>query len=679
MGLDGVTGWPILTPMNLVRLMALLIYTYGAFSFGAILILWIRQMGKVGWGGEPARTCPPRRGADFVGGALTLVSFAWFVCSLLLVLIKLDPRIRPYPLMTAMLVQVFLFPPLIAHTTYVEIRSAGAAPLPPAWRFALAAQYLGCLSAMTFSLLGFYRILSMPEGLPGQVAGISMGVFFSLSGIYSVLAISRYSRRPATASERTSRRWWLGLFSALFLMGVPIVLANVGWIRLSDAMEVGLRSLPLAFLFAGTYFGNRFEFFDVFIKRGLALLVTIVSFTAYFALVTPRLEGLPLAWARPWVYAVALLPVAMALPWAYRKMSAWLDNVWLGRQFTTVEAVKHFLSGIQSAITVEELVREAETRIGEIMHAPVRILLGEAGVPEAPDQRSLEIPIGRRRPGAGSIFLGRRASQVPYFSQDVVLLESLAEVFAYMLENVRLQKKRLEQDRREQELSLHASRSELKALRAQINPHFLFNALNAIAGLIPKDPARADRAVEQLAEVFRYTLRRSESEWTRLGEEMEAVRAYMELEQARFGSRLQCRVTVNRAVEDARIPTLVVQTLVENAVKHGVAAIRGPGRIDVEAGLSGDAVEVSVSDNGPGFPEGADSGRLLEEESPGFGLKNIRERLRGHFGERASLEILRDAGGQRTTVRLRVPLKESGRESRAGSELPGQGAAGAVP
>jgi len=138
-------------------------------------------------------------------------------------------------------------------------------------------------------------------------------------------------------------------------------------------------------------------------------------------------------------------------------------------------------------------------------------------------------------------------------------------------------------------------------------------------------------------------------------------------------------VTVNRAVEDARIPTLVVQTLVENAVKHGVAAIRGPGRIDVEAGLSGDAVEVSVSDNGPGFPEGADSGRLLEEESPGFGLKNIRERLRGHFGERASLEILRDAGGQRTTVRLRVPLKESGRESRAGSELPGQGAAGAVP
>ena len=96
--------------------------------------------------------------------------------------------------------------------------------------------------------------------------------------------------------------------------------------------------------------------------------------------------------------------------------------------------------------------------------------------------------------------------------------------------------KRQEQDQLAQELRLQSSKSELKALRAQINPHFLFNALNAIASLIHTDPARADEAVEQLAEVFRYTLRRSDTEWAPLDQELAFARAYLDVEQARFGS-----------------------------------------------------------------------------------------------------------------------------------------------
>ena len=662
--------------MNLARLLALLIYTYGAFSFGSILILWLAQMGRIRWGGRVSQDCGWKPRSDLVGGALTFLSFSWFVCCLLLVLIQLDPNIRAYPLMTVLFVQVFFFPPLIAHTTYVEVKSEADAAIPRGWRWALVALYVGCLSVMSYSLLGFYDVISLPRERDGTISGVSMGIFFSLAGVYSVLAISRYSRKPSTPKERSSRRWWLALFISLFLMGIPIILINLGWLRFGELMEVGLRSLPLAFLFAGTYFGNRFEFFDVFIKRGLALLVSIILLTAYFVLVPPKLEGLPLAWARPWVYALTLLPLVMGLPWIYGKLSAWLDHVWLGRQFRTVEAVKHFLSGIQSAISQEDLVREAETRIGEVMHAQARILIPEAPAREALPQTALQIPIGRGGDTAGGIHLGPRRNQVPYFSQDVILLESLSEVFAYMLENVRLQARKQEQEQREKELSLHASRSELKALRAQINPHFLFNALNAIAGLIPKDPERADRAVEQLAEVFRYTLRRSESEWTRLGEEMEAVRAYLDLEQARFGRRLQCRVAVDPAVEDARIPTLVVQTLVENAVKHGVAAIRGPGRIEVEADLQGDSVVIRVSDNGPGFRAGADTQSSKSGDS-GFGLKNIRDRLHGHFGSTASLKISRDLEGSLTVVSLRLPLEAASREE--GPETRSQGNASARP
>ena len=116
-----------------------------------------------------------------------------------------------------------------------------------------------------------------------------------------------------------------------------------------------------------------------------------------------------------------------------------------------------------------------------------------------------------------------------------MMLRSLASVFGFMLETIRLQHKRQEQELVAQDLRLQTSRSELKALRAQINPHFLFNALNAIASLIHTDPARADEAVEQLAEVFRYTLRRSDSEWAPLDQELAFARAYLDVEQARFG------------------------------------------------------------------------------------------------------------------------------------------------
>jgi len=667
--------------MNAVRLLALLIYTYGAFSFGAIFILWLAQVGRVRWGGKSIETCGWTRSVDLVGGALTFLSFSWFVGCLLFVLTQLNSQTRPYSLMTVLFVQVFLFPPLIAHVTYTEISATNRAPLPPAWRWALAALYAGCLSVMTCCLLAFYDVISLSRGFAGKLSGISMGLFFSLAGIYSVLAISRYSRKPGTSKERSSRRWWLGLFIALCLMGLPMILANTGLIRLNDLGEVGLRSLPLAFLFAGTYFGNRFEFFDVFIKRGLALLVSIILLTAYFAAVLPKLEGLPLAWARPWVYALSLLPLVMGLPWVYGKLSAWLDHFWLGRQFGTIEAVQHFLTGIQRAVSLPDLVREAETRIGEIFQAPVRIQLPEAAAREAFSEAVLNIPVRGSDGPAGSIHLGPRANQIPYFGQDVLLLESLSEVFASMLENVRLQARKQEQEQREKELSLHASRSELKALRAQINPHFLFNALNAIAGLIPKDPERADRAVEQLAEVFRYTLRRSESEWTRLGDEMEAIRAYLDLEQARFGQRLQCRVAVDPGVEDARIPTLMVQTLVENAVKHGVAAIRGPGRIEVEARLQDGSVAIQVSDNGPGFRPGADTQASRPGDASGFGLKNIRDRLHGHYGARASMEVSRDPEGRMTMVSLKIPREMAGpdeaieaRSPESAEERPAEGA-----
>ncbi len=280
------------------------------------------------------------------------------------------------------------------------------------------------------------------------------------------------------------------------------------------------------------------------------------------------------------------------------------------------------------------------------------MLIGSSTAAGAPTTQDVPVRSGDRT--VGRFLMGPRLSEAPYFSEDVALLASLADVFSHVLENLHLQERKLEQEQRTREMSLQASRSELKALRAQINPHFLFNALNSIAGLIHRDPAVADRTIEQLADVFRYALRGAESEWAVLDDELDFVRAYLEVERARFGERLHVEVHLEEEARGARVPTMIVQTLVENAVKHGAASVRGNAMVIVRARQAAERLVVSVVDNGPGFREG---------ESPepartrgGYGLVNVRQRLEGYFQSDAALRVDRDVAAGRTTVSVSLPL-----------------------
>ena len=250
------------------------------------------------------------------------------------------------------------------------------------------------------------------------------------------------------------------------------------------------------------------------------------------------------AWTAPWIYAVALLPLVVALPWLHGRIRAVLDRRWLGRRYSTVEAVKHFLGGLRSATTEAQLVERAETGLGEIFGAQATVLIGSSAATVAAAAQEIPVRSGDRI--VGRFVMGPRQSEAPYFSEDVALLTSLADVFSHVLENLHLQERKLEQEQRTREMSLHASRSELKALRAQINPHFLFNALNSIAGLIHRDPAVADRTIEQLADVFRYALRGAESEWAVLDDELDFVRAYLAVERARSANGCTSRCISTR-------------------------------------------------------------------------------------------------------------------------------------
>jgi LytS/YehU family sensor histidine kinase len=262
------------------------------------------------------------------------------------------------------------------------------------------------------------------------------------------------------------------------------------------------------------------------------------------------------------------------------------------------------------------------------------------------------VPVVSRGALLGTLWIGTPPGSRPFLSEDQRLFASLGEALGFALENLRLRERKLEQERREQELLLHASRAELKALRAQINPHFLFNALNSIAALIGEEPARAEETVERLAEVFRYTLRRSDHEWVRLDEELAFVRCYLDLEATRFGRRLGVGVTAEPGASEAVVPAMIIQTLVENAVKHGIAAVAGRGLVDVRAERAGARLRIQVRDNGPGFA----GGTAAALAAAGHGLRNVQDRLRGHFGEDATLTLERDEAAGLTVAGVELPL-----------------------
>lgn len=234
--------------------------------------------------------------------------------------------------------------------------------------------------------------------------------------------------------------------------------------------------------------------------------------------------------------------------------------------------------------------------------------------------------------------VGRRSGGQPYLSED---LDLLARIEAQISE-------RLEQFR-ELELRRLVSQSELRALQAQIHPHFLFNAFNTLYGIIPKEAAGARRTVLNLADIFRYFLR-TERHTIALEDEMQIVRAYLEIESLRIGPKLRIEIDVDSAARRASIPVLSVQPLVENAVKHGIAPQSQGGTVRVVARIEQGRLAVRVADSGPGF------GQAQNQGGAGVGLDNVRQRLRLCYGPEGILEMERV--GAETIVGFHAPLTD---------------------
>jgi sensor histidine kinase YesM len=240
----------------------------------------------------------------------------------------------------------------------------------------------------------------------------------------------------------------------------------------------------------------------------------------------------------------------------------------------------------------------------------------------------------------------------PDYLDNVRAATPLALMFglgAFVHASLRSRVATMEQQLREQQLAEDrtrklATQARLRSLEARVHPHFLFNTLNAISALIPVNPEHAEQLVGRLAVLLRASLDSGGQALIPLREELTMVDSYLAIEKARLGDKLRFSVDVHAAGLDRPVPPMAVQSLVENAVKHGVMA-RGEGDIFVGASVGEAGLRIEVRDTGPGFD--------LTEVPAGHGLDNLVERLQALFGDSAGLRVFRR--GEQTVVELALP------------------------
>jgi signal transduction histidine kinase len=425
-------------------------------------------------------------------------------------------------------------------------------------------------------------------------------------------------------------------------------------------------SLPLAL--AILIQDYRFAFADLFLKSAIALLLLVsLSIAACLGIIVPlarwRDSASVLDPRATAAMVVVWVATAMTFP-LLRRIASWVvDRVVLHRPDYDV-TLASAAADLDTALTEVDVTQ----RLAAVVCAASGATGGRAVAdpfPDAdrrvvvsgPDVRATDLdPVSfvlRLRtvdPPHVALIFGPLTAGRRLLSDDIRLLESLARPATRRLDSLRVERERVARDLREGDMRRLATEAELRALRAQLNPHFLFNALTTIGYLIEVAPTRALDALMRLTSLLRGVLRRSASELSTLGEELDLVSAYLDLEQARFEERLSVTIDAPAAARDAVVPTLILQPIVENAIKHGLAPRRTGGTVTVRATAGAGRLRLAISDSGIGFPAGL--------PTLGVGLQHVTDRLRALYAADAELSIASSSQG--TTVTIDLPDQRAG-------------------
>lgn len=421
-------------------------------------------------------------------------------------------------------------------------------------------------------------------------------------------------------------------------------------------------SLPLALAILVQDY--RFAFADLFLKRALSLMMlALVAFGLYVWVAVPLLAWHETHDRNDVQAAVTVLGLwiatALIYPKLHRTAEWFVDAVILRRTdfdrlteriATEIEATDQIASILDAvcAQLKQALAAETSTWIETDIASPLRPSVSAAA-------RRASVTIATVEAPRFELHLSDFSGGRNLLSGEIQMLETVAVVTARRIDSLRVTHERCEVEIREQEFSKLATEAQLSALRAQINPHFLFNSLTTIGYLIGSAPDKAFETLMGLTRLLRSVLS-STGEFSTVADEIALIESYLDIEKARFEERLNVTFEIPEKIRSMRIPSLVMQPLVENAIKHGISRNRAGGRVTIAASEESDRgsrrVRLVVSDTGSGKPAGS------FERPDGVGLRNIRQRLESYYGVNAHLTVVAEPGGG-TRAEIVLPATET--------------------
>jgi hypothetical protein len=613
-------------PFNQPLLINILGHAGGALIFAIFLALLYSGRG---WSGLRGR---------YLSGLAAGLSLVWNLGSLVVLVRPHMPAVW-FNLAVAVSFSVLsLLPAVLLHVSIGTARS----PL------------VRCGYALSTVAVGlhFWEIHGNGEALH-RVALLLITVgFLLLTALAVAAALFRGKGRGRPDGARIAASMCLALFAMSFVhFGAGH--ASQAW---SSELIVHHAGIPLAlFVLLQDY---RFVLLDAFVRflaNALlaALLAGLVIEAAFRLVLVERSVREPLPEA---MLLISICLFLVFFAWLRNRVQAWLTHA-VFRQGSVADlslrlgdcpafpAEEQYLDWAASTIAAAvktgdfAIVSHAEVDPGATLHAPVIVTaLPSAAIAGRWEWTEAVVPIRLAQGNSKLILLGRRQGGQRYLGEDLEALARAAAEIAGKVESLR-----------QEEMTRLVSQAELRALQSQINPHFLFNALNTLYGTIPRESSTARRMVLNLAEIFRYFLQ-SDKTFVTLEEEMQIVRAYLEVEQGRLGDRLAVRIQVDEAALQVPIPVLSIQPLVENAIKHGVAQWTEPGYVRIEAVQEPDGLRITVENSGA--PHGP------TVHGAGVGLQNVRRRLEICYGSASGLSIAFQP--EITVVELRIPRQFRG-------------------
>jgi two-component system, LytTR family, sensor kinase len=658
-------------------LINLLGYITGSVLYAMLLVMALGRQdvaSSIGMGGASSDK------TDRLPLLTALLGLAWNLGSITVFVMQSLAAVRPFPvLMATAFTSLGFLPAVVVHSllrTGAEWRRR---------RTALPMTLVAYGLCATAGALHFHQAI-VRGAAPSQWALRVLTIGFAALTVALLFIVRRQSGRP--------RAVWVAAL-AVFAVSALHLSHHEGrdyswWVEVIGHHA----SLPLAV--AILYEDYRFALADIFLKRALALVLLVaVAFGLYLNVAAPLLErraqGQGIGGADPLPIGLLIgLWVATALiyPWLRRSVVRFVD-AWLLRRvdyealraeiasrISDHEAAEPMLDEIcerlKASLTArdvrwiadddDEAGENSKTTTGSLLpfinRSKISLRLKE------PESRTTTVSVPTAEPPQYRLLIGELVGGRRLLSDDLDLLESVALMVARRIDAVRVIHERCQRDLHEQEIRKLATEAELRALRAQINPHFLFNALTTIGYLIQTAPDRALDTLMRLTQLLRGVLRPSEGEFATLGEEIELIESYLDIEKARFEDRLRVMIDVPSSVRQIRIPALLIQPLVENAIKHGVSPSRAGGEVVIlarlgrgevnqtfaSAGAEG-ALQIWVRDTGVGASEQ----ELAHGRARGIGLQNVEQRIKRHYGAAASFGI-RSASGVGTTVTLGLPI-----------------------